>query len=374
VSEAPQLGGGPYRGLRPFGESDLDALLFFGRERERAILVANLRAARLTVLYGPSGCGKTSLVRAGVVHELRAAGDQDARAGRVVVYERWVGDPQAGLAAAIEEACGAVGPAAGLADVAATAVERVGGPLYLVLDQFEEYFLYHDPETAAGDLRELVGRPGLDVHVLVSLRDDSLSRLDVFKEAVPALFSNVLRLDRLDRHGGRRAIVGPLAAYGEVAGHEVSIEPELVERILDEVAVGRLEQEGVAAPAADEHGRIEAPYLQLVLERLWNDELGGGSDRLRLETLRRLGGAEAIVRDHLESALASLDDRELDAAAAVLNQLVTPSGTKISHRPADLAEYAHLSRTELAPVLGTLSRERILRTIEASGSAGACCS
>src|SRR5262249_46922847 len=53
----------PFRGLAPFDESELDALLFFGRETETEIAVANLLAARLTILYGPSGVGKSSLLR-----------------------------------------------------------------------------------------------------------------------------------------------------------------------------------------------------------------------------------------------------------------------------------------------------------------------
>ncbi len=49
---APSLAA-PFRGLSPFGESELDSLLFFGREHETEIAVANLLAARLTILYGP---------------------------------------------------------------------------------------------------------------------------------------------------------------------------------------------------------------------------------------------------------------------------------------------------------------------------------
>ena len=56
----------PYKGLAAYDESDLDALLFFGREREIEVIAANLQAARLTVLYGPSGVGKSSVLRAGV--------------------------------------------------------------------------------------------------------------------------------------------------------------------------------------------------------------------------------------------------------------------------------------------------------------------
>src|SRR5438105_15098585 len=91
----------PFKGLASFQDTDLDALLFFGRERERDVVVANLMASRLTVLYGPSGVGKTSLLRAAVAHSLRAVHD-----AAVVVFSSWAGDPKRGLQAAIEDAVG----------------------------------------------------------------------------------------------------------------------------------------------------------------------------------------------------------------------------------------------------------------------------
>ena len=45
----------PFKGLNAFDDSELDALLFFGREREREIVVANLIASRLTVLTARVG-------------------------------------------------------------------------------------------------------------------------------------------------------------------------------------------------------------------------------------------------------------------------------------------------------------------------------
>ena len=121
----------PFKGLAPFQDADLDALLFFGRERERAIVTANLMASRLTVLYGPTGVGKSSLLRAGVAHGLREIPD-----ALVVVYDSW-SDP----IAALSEALGR--PGASLADAAERAAARMGD-VYLILDQFEEFFLYHD--------------------------------------------------------------------------------------------------------------------------------------------------------------------------------------------------------------------------------------
>src|SRR5947208_14801298 len=89
----------PYKGLAPFEDSALDARFFFGREREIEVIVANLMAARLTVLYGVSGVGKTSLLRAGVAHRLRGAHD-----ATIVVFSNWTGDPVADLLDAIEAA------------------------------------------------------------------------------------------------------------------------------------------------------------------------------------------------------------------------------------------------------------------------------
>src|SRR5690349_15000986 len=97
----------PFRGLAPFGDSELDELMFFGRERETEIAVANLLATRLTVLYGPSGVGKSSLLSAGVARRIRELGGRRA-IGRgpdaaVVVFGSWAHEPVAALAEAIAD-------------------------------------------------------------------------------------------------------------------------------------------------------------------------------------------------------------------------------------------------------------------------------
>ena len=69
----------PYKGLVPFEDSELDALSFFGRERESEIIAANVLAARLTVLYGPSGVGKTSVLARGCRAPIAAAGTSERR-------------------------------------------------------------------------------------------------------------------------------------------------------------------------------------------------------------------------------------------------------------------------------------------------------
>jgi len=58
---------------------------------------------------------------------------------------------------------------------------------------------------------------------------------------------------------------------------------------------------------------VEAPYLQLVLERLWERERELGSRELRLETFRAIGGARAVVREHVRGALDALPLAEQEA-------------------------------------------------------------
>ncbi len=241
----------------------------------------------------------------------------------------------------------------------------------LLLDQAEEYFLYHSEQAGfAEELPELVTRPGLRVRVLLSIRDDALAKLDRFKARIPNLFANYVRLDHLDRRAARDAIVNPVERYSEATGRRVEIEPELIVAVLDQTAAGKVDlgDSGRGLGAGEEQeGRIEAPYLQLVLERIWDEEAESSSDVLRAETLAKLGGAEAIVRTHLRRAVEELSDEQRNVAADVFRYLVTPSRTKIAHGVDDLAEYASVDEQLLAPVLSTLGRERIVRTVDGDG-------
>src|SRR5207253_2192500 len=84
----------------------------------------------------------------------------------------------------------------------------------------------------------------------------------------------------------------------------------------------------------------------------------------RLATLERLGGAEHIVRTHLDAVLAGFSRRDRKIAARVFRYLVTPSGTKIAHRPEDLSAYTGVPLERLIPVLTGLAGDaRILRPV-----------
>lgn len=371
----------PYRGLVPFTEREAE--FFFGRERERQLITSNLRASRLTLLYGASGVGKTSVLKAGVVHHLRRIARkswQEQGNPKVVAIEfaSWAGDPVSEFPAAVEASVRAIladaTPAASMGsghldEVLHAWAERLDCTLLVILDQFDEYFLYHADEAGEGafaaDLPRALRRRDLRANFLISIREDAYSKLDRFKDEIRNLYGNYLRIEHLDRTGARDAIVKPLEKYNSLqppGTPPVSIEPDLVEAVLDAVAAGQVRVGQVGAGTVGETGgqvaaaaRIESPYLQLVMSRLWDEERAAGSDVLRLATFERLGGAGQIVGSHLDNAMSALSDADRDVAARVLRFLVTPDGTKIAHTAGDLAEFAEVPREQLDRVLDHLA-------------------
>jgi WD40 repeat protein len=338
----------PYKGLASFGDNELDSLLFFGRNRERETIVANVLASKLTVLYGASGVGKSSLLRAGVAQALRAQ-----EAGAVIVHDVWAGGAVEALVESVRAEAPGAGPTTGLPDTVAAAAS-VHGEVHLLLDQFEECFRYPDSDEVIRQLSELLRRPGTRVTVLIALRDDALAELDVFTSRIPETFANLLRLDALDRRAAREAIVAPLERFNELTGSTYDAEQALVDALLDQVAVG---------------DRVETPFLQLVLERLWQAERESESTTLRAQTLSEFGGAERIVHDHVDGTLAAAAPADQDVAARVLRQLVTPSGQKLSHQEGDLVTLADVTPPALRRVVAELERRRILRGVPSVGGA-----
>jgi WD40 repeat protein len=374
----------PFVGLVPYREEDAD--LFFGRDDEVRIVTGNLRSSRLTIVYGGSGVGKTSLLEAGAIHALhRQVLANAANGGRapfaVCSFRAWRDEP---LPALVETIRAAAAEAAGGAELTAWApgeplAETLRGwteqvrTLLVVLDQFEDYFLYHPDEdgegTFAGAFEGIVNEPNLRVNFVLSLREDAWAKLDRFEGRVPGLFANYVRIEHLDRDAAREAITGPVEEWNRrlPAGEApYSVEPALVDAVVDAAAAGELTGADGAAGEAPRGDAIEAPFLQLVMERLWRATVAAGGRALTLARLEELGGAQRIVDNHLREALRALTRREQGVAADCFRYLVTRSKTKIAHPASDLAEWTRRREPEVTAVLDKLCRGesgRILRAV-----------
>src|SRR3954447_24376829 len=138
--------GSPYQFLGYYDFEDRQR--FFGRSREIRILLADVIVSRLVVLFARTGTGKTSLINAGVRPELEDRG--------YATFVARVGDDPARSALEQLAADKRIGRLSGngFSGNLRSAARRLGQPVVLFFDQFEEFFIYvmrrpHDGRSVA---------------------------------------------------------------------------------------------------------------------------------------------------------------------------------------------------------------------------------
>ena len=201
----------------------------------------------------------------------------------------------------------------------AEASAKTGADLLIILDRLRSIFsipTMRDRITLPTRWSVRSTRPRCRANFMLSLREDGLARLDFFKGRIPFLLDNRLSVDRLSRAAAREAIERPLAQYYQDTGQRVTIEPALVDRVIDQLCTTRagLVRQGTGATQSD-GDRIETPYLQLVMTRLWTEEQRQGSPILRTKTLAALGDTTAIVATYLDDIMKALSEEEQALAA-----------------------------------------------------------
>jgi WD40 repeat protein len=383
----------PFKGLTNFEEADYR--IFFGRDRERRRIGATLLASRFTVIYGASGVGKSSLLRAGVVHDLRERalaelaerGPQSERRGPrfiPLVFSDWRDDPIPALEASIRAAAESLvhgslpEPFVGrkLDELVQSWNEATGATLVVVLDQFEEYLLSHGVERDEAEdsfgsgLVRAVTRRDLNIRFGISLRDDAIAKLSRYDGRIPRLLDMMIPVEHLDVLSAEAAIRRPIDRYNEGLGPDETpfrIEDELVATVLEQTQIRGAGTNG-HGPSSDGDGadphRVEPAFLQLVMERLWREETAAGSGVLRLATLDRLHGTNEIVHTHLTDAVEALTPKQQDVAARIFQDLVLPSRQKIPQLPSDLVEMnPGLDEDGVRSVLEQLAKRRIVKSV-----------
>ena len=132
-----------------------------------------------------------------------------------MVFRAWQGDPVRPLIDAVWARGTCYRPAPlSLSDARARSPAR-GRRAWCILDQFEEYLCYHGhregPGSLPSELARVLETPRLPATVVISIREDALSRLDSLKRAIPRLFDNLLHLEPVDRATAAEAITGPIS-------------------------------------------------------------------------------------------------------------------------------------------------------------------
>ena len=333
----------PYRGLRPFSESDAD--VYFGRESLVAEVLAKLDGGSGFVsIVGPSGSGKSSAAQAGLIPVLRALGEA------VVLFTPGP-RPLWELASALDGA--GFGARATLlrrfqTDPRALAL-AISRPAVLVIDQFEELFTLADPDTVAR-FSELVATAvedeGSPLRVVATLRADYYDK-PLSMPSLAAVFSDsVVSVKPMTPQEIERAVVEPARAVG------VDVEPALLAQLVGDMR--------------GEPGAL--PIFQFTLFELFERTSNG----LTLTHYLELGGLQGALTFRADELLEELDAEGRDLVQQLMVRMIRKGRSTNTARPVRLRDLLDLGVDPVAlqAVLDAFGSRRLL-TFDREASGGA---
>lgn len=297
----------PYRGLHYFREQD--AGFFFGRDQAITELQNKLQDHPFVALVGASGSGKSSVIRAGLLSQLRKQIDEPWEIITIVPGDRPLYNLAAGLMPLLEPELGEnallietdtqakalLQGSLQIRDVIQRILQKQAGTAHflLVVDQWEELYTVaakasrdEEPnrEKNINQVRRFIDGL-LDacdahiMHVVITLRGDFMGEVIAYRRLSDVMQNAQINLGPMTQEELRLAIEKPAQKVN------IDFEPGLVDTLLTDVG--------------DEPGNL--PLLEFVLDRLWRDEnRHGGSFRHRAyQDMNKLKGALADKADDI---------------------------------------------------------------------------
>src|SRR6516162_5316089 len=328
-----QLGGAtrsPYRGLKAFEERD--AAFFFGRDTATAQVLGRMSrlvaGAGLLVVSGLSGAGKSSLLRAGVLPRIRAAGLEAAPGSQA--WPRVLFTP---TQAPLDELALRVGALAG-ADAAAVRRELEDAPAWfaltarqaalagppgerrvvLVVDQFEELFTQCPDERQRRAFITALHAAATAGHgpdrapaalVVLGVRADFEARCADYPQLAGPVQDRYLVTAMTERQL-RMAITEPAKKAG------AKVDDDLTGLLLAEVRNGQ--------PGTSGAGVL--PLLSHALDQAWRHRTG---ETLTVADYERTGGIDDAVAASAQRAYDALTPAQQAAARQVFLRLTATS-------------------------------------------------
>jgi uncharacterized protein YjbI with pentapeptide repeats len=348
----------PYKGLAYF--KDDDARFFFGRTALTDLLLDRLQQSNFLALLGSSGSGKSSVLRAGLLNQLRL--------GRLSGSDHWelrimlpTEHPLKSLANEfVDQKLGNIDRAAQLATAEKLLADGKDGlrrlveatakttRMVLVIDQFEESFtLCQNLEEREQFFACLIGALGIAADkfcLAIAMRADFFGKC-VEREyggISKRIAAHLVAVTPMNDDELREAIAKP----AEIVGCEV--EPILIEEIVRDVA---------GAPA-------NLPLMQFALSELW--QLRDGN-RLNLQAYKQeLGGITGALEKRANAVYAQFTD-ELDKRAVkhiFLSLTQLGEGTEDTRRRVVMSNLvtATLSLEAIERVVRKLADEKLVVT------------
>jgi len=268
----------PYLGLMAFDADKKD--YFFGRKAAVRGIGERLSKSRFLAVIGPSGCGKSSLVKAGVLPELKRDLIPDSSQWEVKIFT-----PGRYPLEELEQAL---------------ASRESGKTFLLFIDQFEELFTLGSDESQQREfiskITEEATKIDGDTRVIVAIRGDFLDRCARYQET-----ANLINCTQPTTY-----VVTPMttaelteAIEQPAEKHAIAFESGLVEQIIIDVV--------------NQAGAL--PLLQYALAELWRVCVTDSNQRptqLTFEGYKQIKGVKGALEkraDELYQSLAEADQK-----------------------------------------------------------------
>jgi formylglycine-generating enzyme required for sulfatase activity len=314
----------PFPGLASFGDDDADAALFYGRSREIAEALEELRKVRAErdlrpfVILGASGAGKSSLLKAGIIPRLR----REAPAWLPLRAFRPGGDPLLNFADALARSLADFGKVEAHGVIrdrlydAWCKAERVGNELTPAGRGALEEVL----EAEGRKLRDAAGRDGASILISVDQVEEMAraggssgeALADYLRAALAASATNwqlafTIRTDSFPELQRHRRFQNLKARGYDLRAIPVFRFDSVVEEPAKRYGV-KIEHALVDALMEDAPKEDALPLLAFALQRLWRQYAASGA--LAKCNYDRVGGLKGLIEDSAERALRGLTPDE----------------------------------------------------------------
>ncbi|NEQ06958.1 MAG: hypothetical protein F6K37_13735 [Moorea sp. SIO4E2] len=325
----------PYRSLSYFTALPEDALVFHGRSQLTQQLIERVKTKdRLLVVLGASGSGKSSLLRAGLLYQLKL-GQAIAGSDRWHYLEPFT--PGVAPKQRLQEVQELGKLLDNKGDNSSLTLVATSEPVVMIIDQFEECFTMGQPDQRLeffNSLSELLDNKD-NLIVLIAMRSDFRGRLREYPQLVEKINKPLINVDHLNRQEIEEAIAKPAELVG------LGIEGRLKQQLINDVE--------------DYPGSL--PLLQYTLTELWKQSRQQQERFLRLETYQQLGGIEGTLEKRANQVFDSLSAEEQSVARRLFLELTQVGDTLDTRRRVSLGELvnSHHSLELLDAVSQTLA-------------------
>ncbi len=349
----------PYPGIRSFDTGE--GSLFFGREQQTYELIKVLTKSHFIVITGASGSGKSSLVKAGLIPELKKI----SKNWSSIVF-RPGNQPIGNMAdALIDTFCeygienNLTGSYKDLEKIIQTDAVNLTehfkkinfhNNLLVYVDQFEEVFRYRDDEYQSNSKEEseqfvnfLIGLSKQRTHpvyIVLSMRSDFLSDCTEF-EALPQMINEGHYLiPKMTLEEKEEAVKGPAILAGAKISEELSA---LLRHHIQTYDVG-------------------LPVLQHALMRTWDYWMinAEADQAVDVEHYLAIGTITDALSVHAEQIYGSLQNLELKKVTEKLFKSLTHLGedNRGTRRPARLDEICKITGAHEEDVVAVIEEFR----------------